>query len=50
MSGFLLAGIAFVSALIQNIAGFGFSLIAMPLASRILGVQMAGPIVALTAL
>ncbi len=40
----------FVAALLQSLSGFGFALIVMPLATLVLGVQTAAPLVALAGL
>ena len=42
--------LVFCAALEQTISGFGFSLIVMPLATLILGIKSAAPLVALTGL
>lgn len=43
----LLFGIVFVAALLQTTSGFGFALLAMPLAALVIGVKPAAPLVAL---
>ena len=45
----LLFGIVFVAALLQTTSGFGFALLAMPLAALVIGVKPAAPLVALIA-
>ncbi len=47
---FVLIAIVFFAAFEQTITGFGFSLIAMPLISLVLGIQTAAPLIAVTAL
>ena len=42
--------LVFLAALIQSISGFGFAVIIMPLITLVLGLQVAAPMVALTAL
>lgn len=46
----ILVGIVFFAALEQTISGFGFSLIVMPLATLLLGLKTAAPLVALAGL
>ena len=45
-----LVGVVFLAAAVQTLAGFAFALIVMPLATMLLGVRTAAPLVALTAL
>lgn len=42
--------VVFFASLVQSLSGFGFALIIMPLATLIIGLQTAAPMVALTAL
>jgi uncharacterized membrane protein YfcA len=46
----LIITIVFVAAFIQSLSGFGFAVIIMPLLSLMVGLQVAAPMVALTAL
>jgi uncharacterized membrane protein YfcA len=46
----LLMAFVFCSAVLQALAGFGFTLILMPVATMTLGIRMAAPLVALIAL
>jgi uncharacterized membrane protein YfcA len=46
----LIAVLVFLAVLVQTLSGFGFALIVMPLATLVLGVQTAAPLVAMTGL
>ncbi len=46
----VLAGVTYLATTVQALAGFGFALIMMPVATVVLGVRTAAPLVALTAL
>jgi uncharacterized membrane protein YfcA len=50
MTAVLLTTIVFFAALVQTISGFGFALVVMPLATILVGLQTAAPLVALTGL
>ena len=50
MTLLLLMAFVFCSAVLQALAGFGFTLILMPVATMTLGIRMAAPLVALIAL
>jgi hypothetical protein len=47
VTNLLLFGIIFLAALLQTTSGFGFALMAMPLAALVIGVKAAAPLVAL---
>lgn len=47
MTNALLIAIVFLAALLQTTSGFGFALMAMPLAALVIGVNAAAPLVAL---
>lgn len=50
MTAALIAGMVFLAALFQALSGFGFALIVMPLATLVLGLKVAAPLVALASL
>jgi uncharacterized membrane protein YfcA len=50
MTGVLIATIVFFAAFVQSLSGFGFAVVIMPLATLMLGLQTAAPLVAAIAL
>lgn len=50
MTELLIAAVVFFAALAQTLSGFGFALILMPVATILIGLRAAAPLVALTAL
>jgi uncharacterized membrane protein YfcA len=49
-TGLLIAAIVLGAAFLQSLSGFGFAIVVMPLLTLVLGLQIAAPLVSLTAL
>jgi uncharacterized membrane protein YfcA len=50
MTAALIAALVFLAVLVQTLSGFGFAIIVMPLATLVLGVRTAAPLIAMTGL